>query len=254
MIMLARDGMRTVATRMGSAGFSLLELSVVLVIMGLMLSAAATAYVGMFGSNRSKLSADATLTTLSDAVVAFARTHNRLPCPDLDGAGNEGTAGACPTTAEVGWFPYLAAGLTNPAPAARAVYGVYRAAAADLAVASELSGDVAGSPTYADSSDFLHKLVAAAAQPVTNAHVYLTGDDGPAGAANCAANVVANPAFVVLLTGEDSDGDGNRGDAMHASLPAAGLCFAAPTRPASASYDDRTAATGFYALVANLER
>ena len=235
-------------------GFTLIEIAIVLVVMGLMLSAAAAAYVNMFGANRSRLAGDSALASMSDALVAFARTHNRLPCPDLDGSGNEGAAGACPASTEVGWYPYVATGLTNPAPAARAIYGVYRAAGADLVVASELTGDVAGASTYADGGDFIRKLTAAASVPATDTHIYTTGDGGPSGAENCATNVVGNPAFVVVLPGDDRDGDGKNVDGIHNTMPASGHCFVAPTRPMDSHSDDRSTAIGFYALAADLNR
>lgn len=235
------------------SGFTLVEVTVALAVLGIIAAAAAAAYLGLFSASRNKINADASLASLAGAVVAFAQSHHRLPCPDVDGSGNESlVAGVCPTNRDVGWFPYLSAGLTSPAPFARAIYGVYRAAGADLARAEEHGGDPVGSASYADGADLIHALRFAAAQVPSNTQIYLTGDNATSGAENCGGNVVSNPAFVVLVPGEDRNGNGTPVDGIHGTLPASGHCFAAPTRASDTYFDDRTLAVSFYTLMAKL--
>lgn len=238
----SRMGSRTFA-RGFSRGFSLVELALALTVLGLMASAA-VAYGGLF-RNGGKLATDAQLASLSESVIAFARTRNRLPCPDTAGSGYEAlVADVCPSGIEVGWLPYLSLGLSQPAAQGRAVYGVYRkpdpspAANADLAVSASLA-----------------TLAIAAGQSTDGNHVYLTGDGTTAnGTENCVTNVVSNPAYVILAPGEDRDGDGKQVDGIHSTLPDSGRCFAAPSRGVDTNFDDRTIALSVYALLAKLNQ
>lgn len=235
------------------SGFTLVEVTVALAVLGVIAAAAAAAYLGLFSASRTELIEDSSLVSISGAIVAFAKSHHRLPCPDTSGSGVESlVSGVCPVGSKVGWFPYLSAGLTPPAARVRAIYGVYRAVGADLARAQEHGGDPIGAATYADGADLVRALQFAASQPPTNAQIYLTGDGATSGAENCANNVVSNPAFVVLAPGEDRDGDGKAVDGIHSTLPGAGRCFAAPNRAGDTNFDDRTLAVGFYTLMVEL--
>jgi prepilin-type N-terminal cleavage/methylation domain-containing protein len=234
------------------AGFTLVEVSLVLVVLGIIAAAAASAYLGLFSASRTKLNSDSSLALLSGAVVAFAKTHNRLPCPDNAGNGSEGTCSSGPIGPTVGWFPYLSVGLPAPNPRERAIYGVYRATGTDLALAEEHGGDAAGSATYADGADFLRALQAAAGKATTSNQIYITGDGAATGTESCAGNIRSNPAYVIVATGEDRDGDGKMVDGIHNTLPGSGHCFASPTRAADTNFDDRTLAVSFYALMAKL--
>lgn len=234
-------------------GFTLLEVAVALAVLGLIASAAASAYLGLFSANRSNLNGEASLSSLSGAVLAFAKSRHRLPCPDADGSGRESLVnGVCPADLSVGWFPYLSAGLSSPAPLTRSIYGVYRATGADLARTEEHSGDAVGAASYADLADLIRALRQAASQATAATRIYLTGDGAASGLENCTTHVASNPAFVLLATGEDRDGDGKATDGIHATLPGNGRCFAAPTRGADSTFDDRTLAVSFYELMAKL--
>jgi hypothetical protein len=223
-----------------------------LAVLGVIAAAAASAYLGLFSAGRSKLNSDASLATLSGAVVAFAKSHHRLPCPDTVGSGNEGTCSAGPAGPDVGWFPYQSVGLASPAPQERAVYGVFRVAGADLARAEEKWTDLPGAATYADGADLVRALQFAALTAFASTRIYLTGDGVTAGAENCGSNVVSNPAFVLVAPGEDRDGDGKTVDGIHSTLPGSGRCFAAPARAVDTNFDDRTFAISFYDLMAKL--
>ena len=225
----------TYGNRSLSRGFSLVELAVSLAVIGLITSAAAATYMGI-SRNGGKLGADARLASLSESVIAFARAHHRLPCPDSAGTGYE--ALACPAGTDVGWFPYLSIGLSQPATQERAIYGVYRNAVADLAANADPAS-----------------LGLAATQTTANTYVYVTGDGTTAnGIENCSSNVASNPAFVILAPGEDRSGDGQRVDGIHSALPASGRCFAAPSRGIDTNFDDRTIAVSSYAMMAKLNQ
>ena len=67
-------------------GFTLLEITVVLFIVGLMIA-------GLFGPLETQLEArdrrqtQESLQEIADALYGFALTNRRLPCPDTDGDG-----------------------------------------------------------------------------------------------------------------------------------------------------------------------
>jgi prepilin-type N-terminal cleavage/methylation domain-containing protein len=225
------------ALAMRQEGFSLVELAIVMVVIGL-IAAASGAYLNMTQSSN-ELATDAQLAKLSESVVEFARTRLRLPCPDTAGQGYEAlSAGVCGTGVQVGWFPYLSMGLSQPADKQRAVYGVYRngAAGADLAIQAL--------PT---------QVTIAANQATSSSYIFITGDGSNLnGAQNCSSNMVSNPAFVILSPGDDRDGDGVQVDGIHSPLPGSGRCFASPTQGISNTFDDRVMAVSAYALLARL--
>ncbi len=236
-------------------GFTVTEMALTVAVIGLMAATGAAAYARLADRANQRISVQASATVLTEAAIAFAASHFRLPCPSMDNSGHEGTGGVCAAGDQVGMFPYLAVGLPLPAPGSRALYGVYRHATADLAAAREFTGDPAGSPGHAARSDFLHALRTAAAQAMlvpSDAQPYLTGDGAANGAENCSNGARSNPAFVVTLPGADRDGDGRGFDGIHQLLPGTGRCFSAPTRAADSGFDDTTEALGFYALLARL--
>jgi len=68
-------------------GFSLIELSIVLVVMGLLM----TAGVGLMRSvhKSSKLAKEkANIQIINNSLISYAASHGRLPCPDIDGDGS----------------------------------------------------------------------------------------------------------------------------------------------------------------------
>jgi prepilin-type N-terminal cleavage/methylation domain-containing protein len=219
------------------AGFTLVEMAVALIVVGVM-AAAASSYSGAFKA-AGKTGADALLASESESIIEFARTRGRLPCPDVAGTGYESlVANVCPAGVDVGWMPYVSMGLSLPSASARSIYGVYRnvAAGADLAATASLNS-----------------LAAATRQVASNAFVYVTGDGTTAnGTESCAGNVRTNAAFVVLTRGEDRSGDGALVDGIHSTLPAVGRCFAAPSRAFDFNFDDRTYAVSAFALMAKL--
>ncbi len=229
--------LRAGGSRPVARGFSMIEMAVSLAVIGFLASGSA-AYLGLFKSG-TQLGADAQLTSLSESAIVFARTHHRLPCPDTVGAGYEALAGGiCPIATQVGWLPYLSMGLSQPPAKDRAIYGVYRNPAADLGAST--------APAV---------VSLAAVQAVSNAYVYVTGDGTTInGAENCTTNIASNPAFVILVPGEDRSGDDLFVDGLHSTLPASGRCFAATTRREDTNFDDRTLAVSTYALMARISQ
>lgn len=234
-------------------GYTVLEMAVVLAVIGTLAATGAAAYARLNSLAQNNLSVAASTAMLSESVVAFAARNHRLPCPSTDGSGLEGGNGVCDTAA-TGLFPYLSVGLPLPSPGARAWYGVYRDAAVDLARAQEHTGDAAGSLSFADRGDFIRALRLSALQAATTARPFVTGDGAAGGAENCAGNVGANPAFVLVIPGDDSDGDGSAFDGIHQALAGGSRCFSAPTRAHDSGFDDTTHAISFYALMARLNQ
>lgn len=236
---------RRVPTRPGNrnAGFTLVEVAMVLLLIGLIAAISTGVFSSALGS-REVRTATAIGAEAEGAILAFARTHNRLPCPDTNGDGREGNAaGTCPAGVEMGWVPYESLGMQRPATASRAVYGVHR----DVVANTDLVAPAIGVPSR---SDFIHALARGAAlTTAVSSHVYLTGDNGAHGAEDCAGNLVLNPAFAVVVPASDRDGDGNNLDGINAVLPAVGSCLAAPGRAPGNTFDDRVTATGFAALL-----
>lgn len=219
-------------------GFSLLELAVAIAAVGALGLLLSQAYQGG-DALRAQQQAEATLQQAHEALQAFALAHGRLPCPDTDGDRREGdAAGNCPATARVGLLPAETLGLMLAVDALPR-YAVTRdgAAGADLVAPTALAAS--GDPQAAHPA-LLAALASAAAQPARNSEPYLTGDGSLLGAVDCGSNVGANPAVVLLAAAIDRDGDGSRFDAPHTG--SAGHCFAAPTLPATATYDDRVLA------------
>lgn len=93
------------------AGFSLIELAVVLLILGLLLGALLRPLRGQVETQQYQ-EAERMLDDIRDAVIGFALANGRLPCPadptaptDVAGAGSEArSAGACTiATGAVAW-------------------------------------------------------------------------------------------------------------------------------------------------------
>ena len=69
-----------------SAGFTLLELAIVLLVLGLVLAGGLTPLATQLEA-RDRASTDSRLSAARDALLGFAASHGRLPCPDADGDG-----------------------------------------------------------------------------------------------------------------------------------------------------------------------
>lgn len=233
--------------RRAQAGVSFVEVSVVLLIAGLM-SWAAFRGSETVSEQQEIERGRAEAQQLQSLLRAFALRHGRLPCPDTSAAGNGYealTAGECTPGNQLGWFPYVSVGLEIPVAKLRARYSVFRAPNADLtkdadlAVTKERTGDSAGDATHLDATDLIVALNNASLLPLDAARPHLTGDDGPAGLINCAANRVMAAAYWLVVPLQDKDNDNNRLDPPHAT---ASLCAASPSAPLRFASDDVVAA------------
>ncbi len=103
----------TLGTRQRNSGFTLIELSMLMVIVGMLLLIAAQAIPLL--SERERLdTTDLTIDDVSEALVSFAAINSRLPCPDTNGDGLEGAAGICDLTDDIGRVPYRELGFSDP--------------------------------------------------------------------------------------------------------------------------------------------
>lgn len=228
-----------------ATGFTMVEMAVVVLVIGLVAAISLGAFSSAFGS-RDARTADGIGQEIDGALLNFARKQHRLPCPDLNGNAREGDAsGSCAADDELGYVPYESIGLEPPATMARAVYGVYRNPAANADLVKPVSAS--GTPGKAD---FQRALAAAAAvAPVANNHIYITGDAAATGAVDCVANRVLHPAYAVVVPVADRDGDGSNLDGIDAVLPGSGHCLASPNFTPKANFDDHVVATGFTTLL-----
>lgn len=227
--------------RMGQAGFSLVEVAIVLVIAGLMSWAAFSGYETVSEEQEIERGR-AEAQQLQSVLRAFALRHGRLPCPGVNADGYETlAAGVCFAGNQLGWFPYISVGLELPTDRLRARYSVFRAENAvatqdaDLALVKERTGDVAGGDTFLDVTDLIVALNNASTLAFSASRTYLTGDAGAAGAIDCASNRVMAAAYWVLVPLRDKDGDGSRLDDPHTM---ASLCAASPSAPLRQASDD----------------
>lgn len=226
-----------------SRGFSLLEVTIVLVIAGLLSWASFTAYQTV-SEQQERERAQSLARQMQGSVRAFAMRHGRLPCPDggATATGYESlTAGACTAGQEVGWFPYVAMDMEVPQEALRARYAVSRAANAtvaqdaDLAVVKERTGDVSGDRNFQDINDLIVALGNSAGLAFSASRAFLTGDAGAAGAIDCGSNRVMNVAYWLVIPLNDRSGDGQRLDPPHTlNSP----CVTSPNAPVRADADD----------------
>lgn len=97
-----------------SHGFSLIELAVVLVIIGLMLGGLLVPLSTQMENDRRKETA-ATLASIREALIGYAIINKSLPCPDTNDDGLPGP-GACNNGANqrnVGGLPYVTLGISS---------------------------------------------------------------------------------------------------------------------------------------------
>ncbi len=79
--------------QMRSNGFTLIEMAVVLLIIGLLLGGVLAPLSTQIDNDRRKETSN-TLKQISDALLGYAVANVRLPCPDTNGDGLEDTP--CP--------------------------------------------------------------------------------------------------------------------------------------------------------------
>jgi len=250
-------------------GYSLVELSVVLVVLGMILMLAIQ-LVPRFSQKKVNQNFDVQMKSLNHAIVGFTMVQGRLPCPDTTGDGLENC-----TPANIGGVvPYLSLGLLVPqvdALAKRLRYAAYQSSnatintnAATLSPPNWLEADMNLSVVAQRYVPLLPKLDANAATiaiaPFQNNNgldlcyalrhssgalgggALVRADDGTA---------VRNVAYALASSGMlDADGDGNAFDGRN-SLGT--NQFDSPIRRTSAQYDDRVYAVSSETLLGQLQ-
>jgi len=241
-------------------GFSLLEISVVLVIIGLiyMIWSSANPWINeeqLFEKTRS------VLTETEEAIILFSRTNNRLPCPDTSAVANglegSGVSAGCAGTDVTGVIPWRSLLLADQVLDAHSVpvnYTVYRNTTpdADLARVAERI-DIMDDVNHLNIvnsriniCDFCEALrngtSAAASNTFASVSTQIT-------AGGCASGDYQNQAFVLASSGfENADGDGTNNLLDEENTTAPPTCYASPQPGRSRSYDDIVAATSFVKL------
>ena len=246
--------------RSGQRGFSLVELGVVLVVLGL-IAIAFVAYWRSATVQKAQMTERALLEMVERAVIGFAHSHARLPCPAADGSGSE----SC-SAGQVGFVPWKTLGVADNG--AREIrYGVYRAAAPattpwlDMDLTQPLdrlpplftvgvppvlpqAPQLAGMLNKFNLLDFCYAVNSGSAAAVSA--TALAVNQVPGSDRRPVAFVLATPGLV------DADGDGNRFDGAQANATAASPTFDASSRPSTSDYDDQVVAVSFDALFAQL--
>ena len=102
--------MNRCTARTATAGFSLIELAVVLVIIGLMLGGLLVPLSTQMENDRRKETA-ATLELIREALIGYAIINKKLPCPDTNADGRENCTGPVPNGTPSG-LPYADLGVS----------------------------------------------------------------------------------------------------------------------------------------------
>ncbi|EKV32245.1 hypothetical protein C882_3309 [Caenispirillum salinarum AK4] len=100
-------------------GFSLIEISIVLVIIGLLLALSAE-FAGNYLEKQRYANASSKLSAIEKAMVRFVAVTGRLPCPDTNADGvSDGSPGSCPnitgfdSALGLGTVPYETLGIAR---------------------------------------------------------------------------------------------------------------------------------------------
>ncbi|MDR0361480.1 MAG: type II secretion system GspH family protein [Planctomycetota bacterium] len=209
------------------AGFNLIELTIVLVVLGVMGFLAGSAFSGAdTASSASKNRARAKV--VYEAVRYFALANKRFPCPDQSGDGYE----ECEGRVEFGFVPYVTLGLENMMEMDPVYYAVYRGTNdnSDLAVLAERGDDTEGQIGYKGYGDLIQALegIPTTLDPTNHVRVAAVSADGTSDCSNA-----THPAFVVMVpgaVGKDGENVTNWGDSPY--------CVASPIQSGTSSYDD----------------
>jgi len=179
------------------AGFNLIEVSLVLAIMGVLVTMTTTGSVAYMDVKRSD-STKVKLDTIEEAITRYAAAAKRLPCPadgtlsatnTSSGLENRSSGGTCLGTQKVGVVPWVTLGL--PKEAVLDTWGRYITMRVDedlvkdnvLASVTDLQGTVKDKGLYVSeivSCDSLRSIMDPASTPSTGAAYVLIshGKDG----------------------------------------------------------------------------
>lgn len=233
-------------------GFTLIELSIALVIIGILASAGWSLLKPSLEFSE-KIKIEQQLDRIERSIVTFALNNYRLPCPDTNGDGYEANCETNPSI-KTGGVPFATLGLNGREHlVSTTVYGVYRGVDfLDLTILHERTNNNPGNVNYKNLDDLLKTLDLVASESVRDSQIFITGDSVRTGAEDCINNQVSNPAFVLASGGVRSmNGDANLFDEINSNLRTdgtGGLCFSSPEKMSSATYDDVVKSMNAYAL------
>lgn len=245
-------------------GFTLIEMAVVLVIIGVILSTALSFYRGTVKTSEfAKI--NSLLEGVNQTLITFAMKNKRLPCADTNGNGYEGNSSAgCGTVTayQTGAIPYKTLGMNQMASTQtdllkkNIIYGVYRNSTndADLTRKKERTGDTnTESQYYENNFDFVKALSNAINATTSASYIYTTDADPNE---NCSTNVEKNYAYILVSAGvEDSDNNGNVFDGVNTALSLNGTgakCISSALKRKSNRYDDVVMVMNFQSLLGRL--
>ncbi|MEG3638113.1 type II secretion system protein [Magnetococcus sp. PR-3] len=255
--------------RHSQAGFTMIELSMVLVIVGLIIAAS----ISLIPGTRQTLELKETKSILREmkaAIIGFAAANGRLPCPDTDAVPDGAENRADPNcTSDVGVFPYRTLGLGTGVDAwgGHVVYGIHDGGGADndLTDSTTPMCDVASNLRNLATSDALNLNTGVRISEMVNQELQT-----PTINFSCTDADSMGVAFVLVSKGfvdanESNDGadvyhqrfDGNN-ESLNGNAGALETnCFDSPERrwytpevAVNDSYDDVVAVMGFTSLYA----
>ncbi|MDY6878700.1 MAG: LamG-like jellyroll fold domain-containing protein [Thermodesulfobacteriota bacterium] len=223
------------------SGFTLIEMAVVIVIAGIIISIVATVLPSLIQTAKIK-QARAILEKTDYALQGYLIANNRLPCPDSTGDGHADPNDGGDCSSYIGNIPYLSLGLSNGNdPWGNPIrYAVYGAAGGDPMI--DLTNLFADAVTFCDNGLTLAANEIAAGDDGTAG----TGDDGFISTKLYTTftdlNDVPNPSTnagqaYVLVSGGPKDLSAPAGffDDLNDALD---LQFDAPNKQQSQTYDD----------------
>jgi prepilin-type N-terminal cleavage/methylation domain-containing protein len=207
----------------GAAGFTLIEMAIVIIIIGVIISIVSTVLPALIRTSKIK-KAQAVLEKVDYALQGYISSNGQLPCPDTDnpqdGLENR-IAGTTPPTddtcaAYVGRLPYATLGLSSATDPWQNVvrYGVYEGL-----VRTTQTNLCAALPCSPCLADFVNNPTGA----------WLSTSDG---------TTVTNVGYVLASgSAKDLDGDGDFFDGRNATAPATAQ-FESPNKITDPAYDD----------------
>lgn len=233
-------------------GYSLLEVSLSIMVVGVFVAAASVGLGGLTGAQALAQRGEQII-DVDSSITNFALLNHRLPCVDTDRDGYENCGSV---NSKVGGLPYLSLAL-NASPddvdIDQIIYGTYKQI--DLTSHAELTSDQINEQAYLDRNDFRQALILAANQTFSPLHIHTTGDNERFGSENCATNRSQNVAYIIIHGGaDDLTGDGSKFDGENANFITSGgaPCFSAPTRKTDLKYDDSVVLMGFETLLGRM--
>ncbi|MBF0177982.1 MAG: type II secretion system protein [Magnetococcales bacterium] len=237
-----------------AAGMSLIELSIVLVVVGLIISMGMTMGPDMIFTSK-VTQTKGQLDKVRQAIEGFALTNNRLPCPDTDNDGVENVAShTC--SSKSGDLPIITLGLSagrntsgsdkrdasgKDAWGNTIKYAVFIRASSAATRLEDLASDEVGTSdqtawgTTISRTYFCKKLTQLASSTfvaTTDLHVAnLTSRDGNNANSSC-ANGIMVPFALITSGSEDADKNDNKYDGMNDTTLNGNdaLCFENPDR------------------------